>query len=154
MKLIKYAIIFMVMAGFSFLTVAQDMNRAASIVDLKGKAHVKLANEKNWQPVKVGTVLHEGDTIKTAKGSWALLNLDGGKTATIEVKESTQLLLSELKKDGSNDVKNTLLDLEVGKILIKVQKLRKEGSKFEVKTPTSIVGVRGTVFAIEVENLK
>ena len=35
-----------------------------------------------------------------------------------------------------------------------VDKLRKEHSKFEIKTPTSIVGVRGTTFAVEVENLK
>jgi len=154
MRLLKFVIISEIITGLIFAAIAQDINRSASIASLKGKAQVKLINEKRWHSAKVGMVLHEGDSIRTSTGSWALLNLDGGKTATVEVKENTQLLLSELKKNDSSDVKDTLLDVAIGKILIKVQKLRKESSKFEVKTPTSIVGVRGTVFAVEVENLK
>ncbi|OPX29814.1 MAG: hypothetical protein B1H08_02995 [Candidatus Omnitrophica bacterium 4484_171] len=154
MRLLKLVIIFEIIAGLIFAAAAQDINRSASIDSLKGKVQVKLINEKSWNSAKVGMILHEGDSIRTSAGSWAFLNLDKGKTATVEVKENTQLLLSELKKNDSGDVKDTLLDLAIGKILIKVQKLRKESSKFEVKTPTSIVGVRGTVFAVEVENLK
>ena len=154
MRLLKLVIIFEIITGLILVATAQDISRSASIASLKGKVQVKLINEKSWNPAKAGMVLYEGDSVRTSAGSWALLNLDGGKTATVEVKENTQLLLSELKKNDSGDVKDTLLDLAIGKILIKVQKLRKESSKFEVKTPTSIVGVRGTVFAVEVESIE
>jgi len=154
MRLLKLVIIFEIITGLILVVTAQDINRSASIASLKGKVQVKLINEKSWNPAKVGMVLHEGDAVRTSAGSWALLKLDGGKTGTVEVKENTQLLLSELKKNDSGDAKSTLLDLAIGKILIKVQKLRKKNSRFEVKTPTSIVGVRGTVFAVEVENMK
>ena len=65
--------------------------------------------------------------------------------------ENSQLMLRELKKDKRTGTENTLLDLAVGKILVKAQKLRDPDSKFEVKTPTSVVGVRGTNFSVQVE---
>ena len=58
------------------------------------------------------------------------------------------------KRDLNKGTSQTLLDLAVGKILIRVDKLHKKGDKFEIKTPTSIVGVRGTVFGVEVEALR
>jgi len=84
----------------------------------------------------------------------ALVNVDGkGQVATIEVKENSQLLFSELIIDEAMKKEKTLLDLAVGEILIKAQKVHGAESKFEVKTPTSIVGVRGTTFAVKVEAL-
>ena len=56
-----------------------------------------------------------------------------------------------LKKDEEGRVQTTLLDLAIGKILISAEKLDTPDSKFEVKTPTSVVGVRGTAFSVEVE---
>ena len=115
MKLIKYAIILTVTCSFSSLAVAQGINRTAIIADLKGEAQAKLINEKNWRSAKIGMTLHEGDTIRTSAGSWVLLNLDRGKTAAIEIKENTQLLLSQLKKDDNVDTKSTLLTLRLVK---------------------------------------
>ena len=53
--------------------------------------------------------------------------------------------------DPKADTSKTLLDLAMGEILIKAQKVHGEKSQFEVKTPTSIVGVRGTTFNVKVE---
>ena len=84
----------------------------------------------------------------------AILNLNGmGETAAVEINENSQLLLLELIQDKEEETQQTLLDLAIGKVLIRAQKLHSEKSKFEVKTPTSIVGVRGTTFAVEVEAL-
>ena len=57
-------------------------------------------------------------------------------------------------KDDQAGTQNTLFDLSLGEILIKAKKLHSEKSKFEVKTPTSIVGVRGTTFSVTVEAVK
>ena len=126
--------------------------RTAQIVSLDGTAQVKAAGGAEWVPAQVGMVLNEGDTLKMAEKSWALINVDGkGQTATVEVKEGSQLLLAELMVDQEAGTSKTLLDLAMGEVLIKAQKVHGEESKFEVKTPTSIVGVRGTTFNVKVE---
>jgi hypothetical protein len=67
------------------------------------------------------------------------------------MKENSQLQLTELKINKAEASETTLLDLALGAVLIKAEKLHSEKSRFEVKTPTSIVGVRGTTFSVAVE---
>ena len=126
--------------------------RTAEIMSIDGTAQVKPAGQMTWNPAQKDMVLKEGDTIKTGSKSWVLLNVDGkGQTASVEIKENSQMLLSELLVDQEAGTSSTLLDLAMGEVLIKAQKVHGEKSRFEVKTPTSIVGVRGTVFNVKVE---
>lgn len=154
MRIIRILGITALIVSLSLIVFAAETKRKAKIIDVSGKAMVKL-DGKSWVPAEIGMVLKDGDILKTSSDSFVMLNLDGkGQTATVEIEENSQLLLSELVKDDQAKTQKTLLDLALGKILIKVQKLHTEESRFEVKTPTSIVGVRGTVFAVEVESLE
>ena len=94
--------------------------------------------------------------LETKDKSWAIIEIQGrsGKSAEVEIQANSQLLISELVMDASKGTEKTLLDLSVGKILIKAEELHDKDSKFEVQTPTSIVGVRGTTFAVEVEPIE
>ena len=153
MNMVKVICIITLIAGIATCALAEESKRTAQIVSLDGKAEVKLMGQSNWTPAQVGTVLHEGDTLKTAAGAAALLNVDGkGQTATIDVSEKSQLLLSQMLYNKEKGTSKTLLDLAMGEVLIKAQKVHGEESKFEVKTPTSIVGVRGTTFKVKVES--
>ena len=126
--------------------------RTAEIMSIDGMAEVKPAGQMAWIPARTNMVLNQGDTLKTGSKSWALLNVNGkGQTASVEVKENSQMLLAELLVDQQAGTSSTLLDLAMGEVLITAQKVHGEESKFEVKTPTSIVGVRGTVFNVKVE---
>ena len=155
MKILRIISIFILTMGLLFTVSAEVVQRTAKIMDMRGKVEVKLLGEENWSPAKASVILNEGDMIKTHADSWALLNVDGSaQTATVKVEENSQLLLSELIKDDKEGSQQTLLDLEIGRVLIKAKKLHSEKSKFEVKTPTSVVGVRGTTFAVEVEALE
>jgi len=125
--------------------------RVAVVMEVKGKVEVKTAGKK-WQPATVGTILKQNDTIRTNKNSSAVLNLDGkAQTATVEVNQKTELSLAEMAAVKDKNIQETLLDLSLGNILIKAKKLHSEKSSFEVKTPTSVVAVRGTTFAVSVE---
>jgi hypothetical protein len=62
--------------------------------------------------------------------------------------------MAELLQDKDKETQRTLLDLSIGEILIQVDKLQAEKSSFEVKTPTSMVGVRGTTFSVKVETME
>lgn len=155
MKTIKLICILGIIILMSYsIILAQEAKRTGTIAELKGNVDIKPAKQ-NWIPAKVDMVLNQGDIIRTQKGSWVILNLDGqAQTATVEVKENSQLRLAELLENKKDSTQTTLLDLALGQILIKAQKLHSEKSSFEVKTPTSIVGVRGTTFSVTVEALE
>ncbi|MBU1134212.1 MAG: FecR domain-containing protein [Candidatus Omnitrophica bacterium] len=151
MKALKIICILFLIVNFVSWGFTEDVKRVSKVIDVSGKVIVKPSGEKGWIPVQKGMIISEGDILKTKVNSWALLNLNGsGETATVEVEENSQLAFTELTKDDQG-VEKTFLDLALGKLLIEAKKLESEKSKFEVKTPTSIVGVRGTTFAIEVE---
>ena len=151
MKILRVTCIVALVLAMAVVSYAAE-KRTASIMSIDGSAQVKPAGQAIFIPASVGMVLNEGDSIKTAAKSWVLLNVDGkGQTATVEVKENSQMLLSELMVDPKAGTSKTLLDLAMGEVLIKAQKVHGEESKFEVKTPTSIVGVRGTTFNVKVE---
>ena len=152
MKSFKITCVLILVACLSCIAFAEETKRTAKVISITGSASAKLAGEKDWVPVENEMTFSEGDIIKTKADSWVLLNLNGkGQTATVEIDENSQLLLSELIGDKEKGTQKTLLDLAIGEVLIKAQKLHTEESKFQVKTPTSIVGVRGTKFSVRVE---
>ena len=154
MKIISVICVLGLILGLFSSALAQEANRVATILELKGKVEVKTPKGA-WMPAKLGMILNPKDIIRTSKKSLAVLNLDGlGQTAIVELKEKSQLQLTELLENKQEKSQNTFLDLALGEILIKAKKLHSEKSRFEVKTPTSIVGVRGTTFSVAVEAIE
>ncbi|MBN1526487.1 MAG: FecR domain-containing protein [Candidatus Omnitrophica bacterium] len=151
MKTLKSAMIALLVLGMALPAFAERTSRTATIKDMSGTVEVK-ARQGSWAPASVGMVLNQGDTIRTKAGASAVLSMDGKEeSATVSMKESSQLALAQLFGDKKKGTQTTLLDLALGEVLIKTKKLHSEKSKFEVKTPTSIIGVRGTTFSIAVE---
>ena len=139
-------------ASLFSLAMAQELSQRVAVVDqVQGTVEAKTANNI-WKPATEGMFLNQNDTIRTKNNSSAILSLDGNaQTAIVEVKENTELSLAEMVEVKDKDIQKTLLDLSLGNILIKAKKLHTEKSSFEVKTPTSVVAVRGTTFAVSVE---
>jgi len=153
-KALKIICILALILNLCTLALAQEVRRTGTIVDLEGNVLLKRFGSEDWVSVEIGTTVNEKDVIKTRSNSWAVLNIaDDEGASSIEIKENSQLIVWELVKDEASGTQKTFLDLAIGKVMIKAQKLHTEESKFEVKTPTSIVGVRGTIFEVEVESL-
>ncbi len=154
MKALRLVLLFVFVVGAAGLVSADEELRTASILEIDGDVDVKSSGQA-WVPAKQGMTLNQGDIVKTGNNSSAVLNVDGtGETATVDLDENSQLLFSELLIDKEKKTQSTLMDLAIGKILIKAQKLHSDESKFEVKTPTTVVGVRGTTFSVEVEAIE
>ena len=153
MKLLCMFVVLVLLLGISTTVFAADAKRTGEIVDFIGTVEVKSA-EGEARPAVVGMMLKEGDIVRTKSDSWAFLNIGGIETSSVEIEANSELLLSELVIDEAAATQQTLLDLAIGKILITAQKLHSDDSKFQVKTPTSIVGVRGTTFIVEVEGIE
>jgi hypothetical protein len=142
-------LIFASTPGFS-----EDMMRTATVAQISGTVMIKEPGLRPWTKAKVGDVLSEGSFLKTGMGSKAVVGVDDGKTATVDINEKSLISFATLAKDSNSGMKKTLLELSVGQVIIKAQRLDTPDSKFEVKTPTSVVGVRGTKFSVKVDALK
>lgn len=122
--------------------------RHAQILDLQGDVSVKLQGGE-WQTAELGMMLQEKDEVRTAKGGFAEIVLDGGEVARLELKEGSLFRIDTMDMEPASGEKVTLLDLAIGRVLVHAEKLHGD-SKFEVRTPTSTTGVRGTEFEVSV----
>ncbi len=152
MRILLTIIIVLALAGALY---CDEIMRTATVTQINGEVMVKdPGGIRPWEKAKVGDVLAEGSFIKTGIGSTAVIGVDDGKTALINISEKSLVSFAKLTKDRLSGMKNTLLELSVGQIVIKAERLDTPDSKFEVKTPTSVVGVRGTKFSVKVDALK
>jgi hypothetical protein len=153
MKCVKFAIVVVAIMGLAMVSGAAETTRTATILDMEGNVSVFFADGTN-SPATMGMTVRQGDALVTRKDAFVLVRIEGSETATVEVSENSNVLLSELLTNSADNSQSTLLDLAMGKLLIKADKLHSEKSKFEVKTPTSVVGVRGTTFEVQVEGIE
>lgn len=153
MKLLRTTIVLAVSTMLAFGAYAAETLRSAEIIDIIGHAEITTLRGER-QSAEVGMVLTQGDLIETGSDSWMLLDLKGIESSSVELEENTKVLLSELLMDQERGVQKTMLDVAIGRILITAEKIQREDSNFRVKTPTSVVGVRGTTFAVEVEGIE
>lgn len=118
-----------------------------AIVSYMEGAVSKSRDGKDWKPLSKGDALTEGDSIKTgAKSRLELTLFDGSK---VRFSEGTNFKVDALmfKEEESS----LGIDVFFGKAWAKVSK-GKKGSRFEVKTPNAVAGVRGTIYRIDVNN--
>lgn len=147
---------------------AQQMSQStAKVVRIKGSARYATASNV-WQPLKVGDVLKAGAIIQTAEKSRVDLVL-GEKDAVaperkwgdtikyqpvaeqdfVRVWENSVMAIDKLTvaDTGTDKIRETQLDLRAGRIFGTVKKLS-AGSKYEVKIPNGVAGIRGTIYSI------
>jgi outer membrane protein assembly factor BamB len=119
-------------------------NKQAMITFITGDVF-KLENNE-WIYLEIGDLLEEHDSIQVESGSFCEIQF--GDKAVVRVEENTELSISNIFiKTGETKIG---IDLAVGSVLVKVQKLVNEG-KFNVKTQSAVCGVRGTQFSVKSE---
>ena len=134
---------------------AAEAKRTVSLMAVQGTVQIK-PDVGEWVPGRAKTALKQGDFIKTGRDSWALITIEGaGETATVELKEYSNLGLTEIAVNRSSGVTSTLLDLHLGEVMVKASGVERKGSQFEVKTPTSVVAIKGgsAKFSVKVEQV-
>lgn len=120
----------------------------AVVRSVRGTANYSTDRGANWRALKVGTSLNQNSVVRTAPGSNVDLFL-GDNGPIVRVTEDTTLGLDRLTIDrtGVDKVIETQLDLRNGRILGNVKRLA-AASKYEVKTPHGVAGIRGTRYDI------
>lgn len=145
----KINITFMAILCMCSITLtAHADERSVSVKEIHGQVFHQKAGEGGWLPSELETVLNESDVVKTSSDSTAKLVFGGESNTTVDVRPDTILALATVGKKEIDD--ETELEVFLGSVLIKAEKLQ-GASRFEVRTPNSIVGIRGTEFEITVE---
>lgn len=146
----------------------------AKVVRIKGSARYMTPGSSMWQPLRNGAILKPGTVLQTASGSYVdlVLNNESATTAfspsltpiasyrpmvnqnAIRVFQNTVLAINQLSVNhtGADVVTDTQLDLKAGRIFGTVKKLS-AASKFEVKIPNGVAGIRGTIFFVDSSGL-
>ena len=115
----------------------------AIVKSVSGEANCLKAETQALVALKEGMVLAAPDEVRTGSDGSVLLVLDTG--SEIKIGQTSKMKISDLSDT------DTLLDLTLGELEAKVEKLKKNMS-FKVRTPASVCAVRGTKFSVKVDN--
>ncbi|MHC1768962.1 MAG: FecR domain-containing protein [Verrucomicrobiia bacterium] len=107
----------------------------------------------NWMPLKTGQALAPGATVRTGVDGQVDLFL-GDNGPDVHLFDSTTLGLDRLQieRTGADTVVETQLNLTSGTIRGEVKRLA-AASKYEVKTPNAVFGIRGTKYQISANGI-
>ena len=114
---------------------------------IKGTVLTIHRDEKTAYILKKGNKLYTSDTLISEEQSKAQAELKDGSFITLG--PYTKMVFDKSIYDPSKPTRNSLLNLLFGKAHFIVTKLVNfRNSRFNVKTPTAVAGVRGSDFAI------
>jgi hypothetical protein len=116
----------------------------ATLAEARGTVEVKPAAGKAvWVAGAASTSLVQGDMIRTGTDSAATIRInEGAGSIVVELANDSLLSIVKLMTNVSTGTKDILLSLDLGEATIKT-KDTDQRSKFEIKTPTSIVSSNG-----------
>ncbi len=111
----------------------------ATVVAVQGSA------EGASGPLEKNSTIAEGAPVKTGEASFVTLRLADGSTITVQPK--SRIVLTQARQyANTGGLNDTVVKLESGRLETSVAKQHPGGARYEVRTATSNMGVRGTVF--------
>jgi hypothetical protein len=117
---------------------------------VKGDVQVK-QKDKTFK-ARVGQKIVQGDTIITGKDARAKLVMVDKNI--INISPESRFVLEKYEYNPERDKKGALLNVIYGKVRTTVnQRYDGEQNKFQVKTKSSVAGVRGTDFLVSYNNV-
>ena len=98
------------------------------------------------KPMSVGSVLTEDAIIDVPAECHIAMLLEDG--SVIRLPSSAAVKIATLRKNALESSPEVQLDLVKGRVELEVYKRRAQATPFEVRTPLSMTGVRGTEFRV------
>jgi len=136
---------------FSFLLLMSAnafANSGAHGVLMVVKGDVQIVQKDKTVKAKVGSKVVQGDTITTGKDARAKLVMVDKNV--INISPDSKFMLEKYEYNPDQNKKGALLNVIYGKVRTTVnQKYDGTENKFQVKTKSSVAGVRGTDFLVQ-----
>jgi hypothetical protein len=121
----------------------------ATLDQARGAVELMPAGSDTWRPASSGEQLEAGSQIRTGPLSAAKLVFFDGSTTDLEAEVAVAVVQMNSRRDGGKAI--ILLRQTSGQTRSHVRRLPDQASRFEIRTPTAVVAVRGTEFTTTVE---
>jgi hypothetical protein len=99
----------------------------------------------------VGATVSEGSQIKTGENGFVTLQLADGSTIAVQSKSQVKLDNARLLAN-TGGVQSTRVSVQSGRVESSIRKPQGSPSRYEISTPTSNMGVRGTRFRVSADD--
>jgi hypothetical protein len=96
---------------------------------------------------KVGDTVRTGDQVRTGDDGFVTLQLADGSTLLVQSKTQIQME-SANRYVNTGGVGDTIVRVNTGRVETQVAKQRGPAARYEIRTATSNMGVRGTAFRV------
>ena len=133
--------------GTGSVTRQAALAQSATLSTLQGTVQVRVAGQGDFQAARDGLTLKAGDQIKTAANSRAVVTFFEG--STVEVEPESEIVLQAVAGTAGQETTIRLQQL-VGITWARVVALAGPSSRFEIRAPSAVASVRGTVFRVAV----
>ncbi|MBN1501446.1 MAG: FecR domain-containing protein, partial [Spirochaetes bacterium] len=124
------------------LFASADIFSAPVMKIFSGDVTVKSPGSSDWKKPFSGMTLNDGYQIKTGRAAYAAIDLGGDE---IRISQNS---LVEITTDMVDDQPSGFLSLFVGRLSLKMDKLKKNNQNYGIRTPTAVAAIRGTEFDI------
>ena len=114
-------------------------NKIAVATKVKGLVEIMPTGEKDFFDLKSGTILSDGDKIRTGRTGFAAIIFIDDKS-TLKIKGNTEAVISGQRTAASISKK---INMDIGTVRATIQK---QNTDFVIQTPTSVASVKGTDF--------
>lgn len=131
-----------------FLWASPSLGAVGRIAELSGTVSYRERGNIPYKGAKKGTEVEQGYWIKTGADGWTVLSLADGSRLTLA--NNTEIELTELITGKKREGLFTILQ---GKLRAYVLGIAGETVDYRVKSPTAVVGIRGTEFMMMTQGL-
>ena len=147
----KFLLQLMLAVAVAASAAAAGRASAAEIGQIKNTTgEVYLLRNNNRQPAKTGDLVEQADIITTgANGSVGITLIDNSR---LSAGPNTRIELKQFRFNPTTQEGESLTEVQRGTLAIVSGQIAKRSPEaMKVQTPTTILGVRGTSFAVKVE---
>ncbi|WP_022851271.1 FecR family protein [Limisalsivibrio acetivorans] len=138
MRLLIYTLLATMLAIPAF-----SADRAGEVSDLQGRVEILHDQEVMGKRARTGAELVVKDLLRTKRKGYAEVSLIDG--SVVKVYEKTRMKINGIERGDDYNA-----DIQKGRVLFDIAKVENVTGDFRVKTTTSIIGVKGTAFRIDV----
>lgn len=142
---IKYPLLLLSLILILTAAGSEAQNEIAKITFILGEASVSHNDGKGWEDISFNAKIFAGDIIKTGAESRCEITLRDN--TVIRIGENSEFKFDNVNIEAGDISGNAKLSL--GSIWSNLQKIKAGDEPISVKTPTSVMAVRGTIYRVD-----
>lgn len=117
-----------------------------SVLELEGSCFRKVSNSNDYSVLKKGDIVYKNDEIKTIQNS--RLKITFIDESTISIGSKSRFLINSYVYNTETKDRDVGITILEGRLKGVVSKILNNNNKFEIKSKTMVVGIRGTEFIV------